>query len=85
MNEEELNIVSYKLAQSNDIENAVEVLKIGISFFPNAFNLYDSYGEILLKQGDKNKAIDNYKKSVELNPNNKNGIRVLKELGIEIK
>ncbi|HMS66826.1 MAG TPA: serine hydrolase [Saprospiraceae bacterium] len=85
VNEEELYIVSYKFNQSNDIENAVAVLKIGISFFPNAFNLYDSYGEILLKQGDENKAIDNYKKSVELNPNNKNGIRVLKELGIEIK
>ena len=83
VNEEELNIVSYKLMQSNNIENAVEVLKISISFFPNAFNLYDSYGEILLKQGDKNKAIENYKKSVELNPNNKNGIRVLKELELK--
>lgn len=85
VNEEELNIVSFKLMQSNNIENALEVLKISINFFPNAFNLYDSYGEILLKQGDKKKAIENYKKSVELNPNNENGIRVLKELGIEIK
>lgn len=83
--EEELNIVSYKLMQSDKEESAAEVLKLGISYFPNAFNLYDSYGEILLKLGNKDKAIENYKKSVELNPNNKNGIRVLKELGIEIK
>ena len=71
--------------QSDKEESAAEVLKLGISYFPNAFNLYDSYGEILLKLGNKDKAIENYKKSVELNPNNKNGIRVLKELGIEIK
>ncbi len=43
VNEEELNIVSYKFNQSNDIENAVAVLKIGISFFPNAFFLTVMY------------------------------------------
>jgi len=83
--EEELNIVSYKLMQSGNYESAVAVLKLGISYFPNAFNLYDSYGEILLKLGNKDKAIENYKKSLELNPNNKNGMRVLKKLGIKIK
>ena len=83
--EQEMNNASYELLQSNKEEHAAEVLKLGISYFPNAFNLYDSYGEVLLKLGRENEAVDNYKKSVELNPNNKNGIRVLKELGIEIK
>lgn len=85
VNEEELNMVSYKLMQSDNDENAAEVLKLGISYFPNSFNLYDSYGEVLLNLGNKDQAIENYKKSIELNPDNKNGIRVLQELGIEIK
>ncbi len=83
--EKELNIVSYKLMQSDNEESAAEVLKLGISYFPNSFNLYDSYGEVLLNLGNKEEAIESYKKSIELNPNNKNGIRVLEELGIEIK
>lgn len=85
VNEEELNIVSYKLMQSANDESAAEVLKLGISYFPNSFNLYDSYGEVLLNLGKIDQAIENYKKSIELNPNNKNGISVLKELGIEMK
>lgn len=85
VSEEELNIVSYKLKQSDNVESAAEVLKLGISYFPNSFNLYDSYGEVLLSLGNKDQAVENYKKSIKLNPNNENGIRVLKELGIEMK
>lgn len=78
--EQEMNIVSYKLLQSDRTQEASEVLKLAIGVFPDAFNLYDSYGEVLLILGEKEKAIENYKKSVELNPENKNGIRILKEL-----
>ncbi|REE84466.1 CubicO group peptidase (beta-lactamase class C family) [Lutibacter oceani] len=78
--EKEMNIVSYKLLQSDRVQEAREVLKLAIGVFPNAFNLYDSYGEVLLVLGEKEKAIENYRKSVELNPKNKNGIRILKEL-----
>lgn len=83
LSEEEMNILSYKLLQTDRAEIAVEVLKLAIEAFPNAFNLYDSYGEVLLTLGEKEKAIENYKKSVELNPKNKNGIKILKELGVE--
>jgi CubicO group peptidase (beta-lactamase class C family) len=81
--ENEMNVASYKFMQSNRLEAAAEVLRLAIVAFPNAFNLYDSYGQILLSLGEKEKAIENYKKSVELNPNNQNGIRVLNELGVE--
>ena len=83
LSEEEMNIVSYKFIQSNRVEAAAEVLQLAISSFPEAFNLYDSYGEVQLILGNKEKAIESYKKSVELNPDNQNGLRVLKELGIE--
>ena len=83
LSEKEMNIVSYKLLQADKAKIAADVLKLAIEAFPNAFNLYDSYGEVLLTLGKKEKAIENYRKSVELNPKNKNGIRVLKELGVE--
>ena len=47
------------------------------------FNVYDSYGEALLALGDTTQAIENYKRSVQLNPDNENGIKVLK--GLDIK
>ena len=45
-------------------------------------NVYDSYGEALMMNNENEKAITNYKKSVELNPGNSNGIEMLKKLGV---
>lgn len=44
------------------------VLKLGVATFPAAFNLYDSYGEVLRKLGKPDEAIENYLKLVKLNP-----------------
>ena len=46
----------------------------------NSANAYDSLGEAYLTAGEKALAIRNYKKSVELDPNNRNGLEKLKEL-----
>lgn len=83
LSESEMNMASYKLLQSDRAQMAAEVLKLGIIAFPNAFNLYDSYGEVLRSLGKKEEAIENYKKSIELNPDNENGIRMLKELEVD--
>lgn len=83
LSEDEMNIVSYKLLQSDRANAAAAVLRLGIEAFPEAFNLYDSYGEVLRMLGQKEAAIKNYKKSVQLNPSNENGIRMLKEMGVE--
>ena len=82
--EDEINMVSYKLLQSDRAEEAAEVLKLGIEAFPEAFNLYDSYGEILRVLGDKIESLRNYSKSVELNPENENGLKMIRELEAEI-
>ncbi|WP_020569707.1 serine hydrolase domain-containing protein [Neolewinella persica] len=85
LNEEEINVVSYKLLQSDRAEAALEVLKLGIAAYPEAFNLYDSYGEVLRGLGKTSEAIENYKKSVQLNPDNENGWRMLREMGVEVE
>jgi len=85
LSENEMNVISYKLLQSDRAEAAAQVLELGIEAYPEAFNLYDSYGEVLRNLGKTKEAIDNYQKSVRLNPENENGIRMLKELGIEIE
>lgn len=83
--EEQLNELGYHYINKNNVAFAVSVLEINVAAFPNSFNVYDSYAEALLKQGKNKKAIENYKKSIKLNPENKHGINVLKELGVTLE
>ena len=40
--------------------------------FPDAWNVYDSLAEALAARGDVDLAIANYRRSLELNPDNSN-------------
>ncbi|MEB2777343.1 S41 family peptidase [Algoriphagus sp. D3-2-R+10] len=71
-NEDALNFYGYQLLWNNEEQDAFLIFKMIVSEFPNSSNAYDSYGEICLKMGDKNQALINYKKSLELNPDNFN-------------
>lgn len=79
-NETSINNLGYLLLQAGKIKEAVEVLKLNVEWFPESANVYDSYGEALAAAGDKENAIVNYKKSIELNPNNEGGKEMLKKL-----
>ena len=62
-------------------DEAIEIFKLNVSEHPKSWNVYDSLGEAYMKQGKKESAIENYRKSLELNPNNENGQDMLKKLG----
>lgn len=83
LNEREVNLSGYKLLQDENVEAAAAVFKLNTETYPNSFNAYDSYGEALLLLGKKEEGIENYKKSVKLNPDNENGIKVLQDLGVD--
>jgi CubicO group peptidase (beta-lactamase class C family) len=78
--EDELNNWAYRMMSNNQQKEALEIFKLNVYLFPKSWNAYDSYGEIFLKMGDKNKAIEMYKKSIDLNPNNENGKKILTEI-----
>ncbi|MFN0159001.1 MAG: serine hydrolase [Bacteroidota bacterium] len=80
LNEAEMNRVGYTLLQSNKVKEAIEVFKLNVDAFPKSPNVYDSLGEAYMVNGDKELAIKNYQKSVELDPHNTNGIETLKKL-----
>lgn len=81
--ESEMNSIGYTLLQSGKIKEAEAIFKLNIDAFPKSSNVYDSYAEVLMEQGKNDLAIANYKKSIELDPANQNGIDMLKKLGIE--
>ena len=75
-----MNAVGYNLLRNDKVEEAIEIFKFNVEKYPDAFNVYDSLGEAYMKHGDKELAIQNYKKSLELNPKNENAKKKLDEL-----
>jgi hypothetical protein len=78
--ERELNAAAYRFLQKDKVNEALFIFEINISKFPGSANAYDSYAEALLKKGKKVEAIKNYKKSLELNPGNKNAREIIEKL-----
>jgi tetratricopeptide (TPR) repeat protein len=85
INEEKINALGYHYLNYNKLDAALLLFEINMDAFPDAFNVYDSYGEALLKSGQKERAIDNYKKSIKINPLNANALDVLTSLGVEVE
>jgi len=79
-NESELNRVGYKLIERNQIEDAIKIFELLVAEFPNSPNSYDSIGEAYYLNGNKDLAIRNYKKSLQLNPNNSNAIEMIEKI-----
>ncbi len=78
--EDEFNAIAYNLLERKRIKEAIDVLNLSIKIFPVSANLYDSLGEMYLCQGNKKQALASYKKSFELNPNNKEAKKIIDEL-----
>jgi tetratricopeptide (TPR) repeat protein len=81
--EQEINTLGYKLLRGDKTNDAIEIFKLNVSEHPKSWNVYDSLGEAYMKKGQTGLAIENYRKSLELNPNNENGKDMLKKLGVK--
>jgi CubicO group peptidase (beta-lactamase class C family) len=78
-----VNLAGYSLLGKNKTGDAILLFAENVALHPASWNTYDSLGEAYMKNGDKEQAIKNYRKSVELNPKNDNGVAALKKLGAE--
>jgi CubicO group peptidase (beta-lactamase class C family) len=78
--ENDLNMFGYQILRNKKTREAIEIFKLNVSLFPNSSNVYDSLGEAYADDGEKELAIKNYKKSVELDPGNKNAVEQIKKL-----
>jgi len=79
--ERQLNLLGYHLVGLKRLGDAIEIFKLNVEMFHTGFNTYDSLAEAYLLNGDTTLAIENYKKSLALNPENANAAAKLKELG----
>ncbi len=80
-----LNNLGYHLLKQNRVKDALAFLQFATEEYPESSNTFDSYAEALLKDGQKEKAIQMYRKSLALNPDNSNADAQLKILGQQSK
>lgn len=78
--EGELNQLGYRLLGAGKTKEAIEIFKLNVEAYPKAFNTYDSLGEAYARANERELAVSNYKKSLELNPKNTGAAEMLKKL-----
>jgi cytochrome c-type biogenesis protein CcmH/NrfG len=79
-----LNTLGYRLLRSDRVQEAIAIFTLNVEEYPDAWNPYDSLGEAYVEAGELELAIVNYEKSVELNPENTNGIAALERLRAQV-
>ena len=80
IDEWDMNRVGYKLLRLKKLDDALAVLKQNTEDFPASYHVWDTCAEAYVAKGDKEMAIKYYQKSMELNPKNENGKRMLEKL-----
>jgi len=80
LDELSLNQRGYARIYAGNFPDAIAIFKLNVKLHPNSWNVYDSLGEAYAKNGQRSLAIENYQKSIQLKPDNANGINHLKEL-----
>lgn len=78
--EDDLNEWGYSLLQKNELEKAIQIFALNVLLHPESANVYDSMGDGYAKAGNKELAIKNYKKAIELNPEKKSAKKALEQL-----
>jgi CubicO group peptidase (beta-lactamase class C family) len=75
-----LNNLGYSLLGEKKFADAIKVFQLNVSEYPRDANSYDSLAEAYMDAGENNLAIQDYEKSLELNPKNDNAVVQLKKL-----
>jgi len=78
--EGQINRVGYYLLANGRTKDAVTIFQLNVQEYPDSWNVYDSLGEAYTVQGNNRMAMENYKKSLKLNPKNTNALDILKQL-----
>lgn len=71
--EEQFNNTAYRLLASERVEEAIFVFQMNTELFPESANAWNSLAEAYLKAGNKEKAVEFYKKAVQLDPEGNTG------------
>ncbi len=77
----DINAWGYELLHGGMPKESIAIFRFGTELLPADANLYDSLAEAQAEAGQRDEAIRNYRRSLELNPQNTNAVARLKVLG----
>jgi CubicO group peptidase (beta-lactamase class C family) len=80
VDEQTLNSLGYMLLYGGREQDGLLAFQKNVQAYPQSSNVYDSVGEAYAKMGQRDLSIQNYQKSLQLNPQNENAVRRLKTL-----
>lgn len=78
--EQFINGFGYQFLSMQQFKKAGQFFQLNVANYPESYNVYDSLGDWYKATGNKEKAIENYQKSVSLNKDSSSKIK-LEELG----
>jgi predicted alpha/beta superfamily hydrolase/thioredoxin-like negative regulator of GroEL len=78
--EAEFNALGYRLMGAGKNQEAIEIFRLNVGMNPGSAKAYDTLAEAYMNNGDTRTAVKNYRKSLELNPDNNNAKEMLKKL-----
>jgi len=72
--------IGRQVAERGDLDNAVLILRAAITEHPESWEAHDALGETYMMKGDTTLAVQSFRKSLQLNPQNTRAMEVLKKL-----
>ena len=78
--EDELNVLGYQLIQAKKFKEAIQMLQLNVEAYPQSGTVYDTLAEAYMDDGNIPQAIANYQKSLQLNPKDRDAIKMLQTL-----
>jgi len=72
-----IDYLGYHRMEIKKFKQSEEFFKLNVVNYPESYNVYDSLGDFYAVNGEKDKAIENYKKSVSLNKDSLSKIKLI--------
>jgi CubicO group peptidase (beta-lactamase class C family) len=79
-----INRMGYWLMGQDRLDEAITLFELNVELFPEAWNVYDSLGEAQLAKGLREEGLANYRRSLEINPENQGARTILTEAGVSL-
>lgn len=83
--ENDVNNRGYDYLNARKVKKSQTVFRLNTILFPDSFNVWDSYAESFMVAEDYDNALTYYQKSMELNPKNRNGERMITHINEILK
>lgn len=77
----DLNGLAYAYLLRGKHDEAAAIMKLNIAKYPDDANSYDTLGEVYMVKGERALAIENYRRSLSMDPSNRNAVEMLRKLG----